>query len=210
MSSFEMMVDQLSAKLSDPLPGPEVQYAMAPQMRLPKETYLQRDPNPRESAVMILLYPHGIEPHLVLIERPTYPGAHSGQVSFPGGRVEEEDDTLRETALRETEEEVGVKQEAIQVLGELTDLYIPASRFMVYPYVGYVAERPVFVPEEKEVAAILEVPVKYLLQPHVRKSTKMKLFNNQFVTTPYFDVQGRIVWGATAMMLNEFLHITNA
>ena len=210
MLAFDSFIQHVSDRIQQPLPGPEAQYAMAPQMRLPKDDYLKNDNSPRESAVMILLYPHQGETHLVLIERPTYEGAHSGQISFPGGRVEPEDDSLATTALRETEEEVGVYRDTITVIGEMTDLYIPASRFLVYPFIGYVEEKPAFVPEPKEVAQILEVPVRYLSQPHVRKETEMRLFNNMRVTTPYFDVQGRVVWGATAMMLSEFLHLTNA
>lgn len=210
MLSFDSFIQHVSDRIQQPLPGPEAQYAMAPQMRLPKDDYLKKDNSPRESAVMILLYPHQDDTHLVLIERPTYEGAHSGQISFPGGRVEPEDDSLATTALRETEEEVGVYRDTITVVGEMTDLYIPASRFLVYPFIGYVEEKPAFVPEPKEVAQILEVPVRYLSQPHVRKETQMRLFNNMRVTTPYFDVQGRVVWGATAMMLSEFLHLTNA
>lgn len=210
MLPFDPFLQQLSTRLQQPLPGPPAQYAMAPQMRLPKDKYLKQDNNPRESAVMILLYPHDGDPYLVLIERPTYEGAHSGQISLPGGRVEPEDDSLAITALRETEEEVGVIRDKITVVGELTDLYIPASRFLVYPFVGYVMDTPTFVPERKEVAAILEVPLRYLSQPHVRKQTKMRLFNNMWVNTPYFDIQGRVVWGATAMILSEFLHLTNA
>lgn len=209
MHPFDKLIQHLTQRLQQPLPGPNVQYAMAPKLRLSKEQYLATDKKPRESAVMVLLYPHAVAPHLVLIERPTYDGAHSGQVSFPGGRVEPEDADLTNTALRETEEEVGIYRDQIQVLGGMTDLYIPASRFLVYPFIGFVTEKPRFIPEPKEVAAIIEVPISYLLQPQVRKETTMRLFDNRQVMTPYFDIQGHVVWGATAMMLNEFLRLTN-
>lgn len=210
MSAYSTFVHHLHRQLHRSLPGEKAQYEMAPQFRQRKTDYLQHDDAPRQSAVMVLCYPQQDIPHLVLIERPQYDGAHSGQISFPGGRYEDGDESMEATALRETEEEIGVPVAAIRVIGQLTDLYIPASRFLVDPYVGYLEKSPSFSPDAREVAAILEVPIPYLYQPHVRKTTTMKLFNNQRVKTPYFDVQGRVVWGATAMILNELLTLINA
>ncbi len=207
MSLFQSLADHLRMRLAGPLPGPEAQYRMAPAERLSKESYLSASPSYRESAVMALLYPADGEPMLVLTERQEYKGAHSGQVSLPGGRVEPQDADTQQTALRETEEEIGVVASQIIVVGQLTDLYIPPSRFMVYPYVGVADQQPVFRPDPVEVKTLLEVPLRYLSQPHVRKHTRMKLFNNLVVNTPYFDVQGRVVWGATAMIISELLAV---
>jgi 8-oxo-dGTP pyrophosphatase MutT (NUDIX family) len=207
MSLFQATAVHLRQRLAEPLPGPAAQYRMAPAERLPKEEYLSRSTDYRESAVMVLLFPAEDEPTLVLTERHEYKGVHSGQVSFPGGRVEEQDADTRHTALREMQEEIGVASHEVEVIGHLTDLYIPPSRFMVYPYVGVLPREPVFYPDPVEVKTILEVPLRYLLQPHVRKHTRMKLFNNLIVDTPYFDVQGRVVWGATAMIISELLAV---
>ncbi|NNF57883.1 MAG: CoA pyrophosphatase [Rhodothermaceae bacterium] len=161
----------------------------------------------REAATLVLLYPYSgsDESGLVLTARQPSLRDHSGQISFPGGRREEEE-TYEQAALREGWEEVGVDPAVPQVLGRLSPLYIPPSRFSVYPVVAALEERPRFAPQEDEVAAILEVPLARLLDPATRQ-TSPRLVRGGAFETPFFALDGYEVWGATAMMLAEFAAI---
>jgi 8-oxo-dGTP pyrophosphatase MutT (NUDIX family) len=159
----------------------------------------------RMGSVLLLLYDHQGELHLVLTRRRDDMNSHAGQVSFPGGR-QEVGETLVETALRETYEEVGVLPSAVTILGELTTIWIPPSDFQVHPFVGWMRDgvRPSFLPAQTEVAELLEVPLSHLLNPGNRKEGVIERQNLR-MTVPYFDVAGHMVWGATAVMLSEFL-----
>lgn len=206
---FSTLILQLEHQLAQPLPGAEAQYRMAPFGRRERVETAQRSGDFRPSAVMILLYPKPT-PHFVLTLRPSYPGAHSGQVSLPGGRVEAMDHSLMHTALRETEEEVGVSRSKVKMIGQLSPLPIPVSKFKVHPFVGMVEEEPHFIPEAKEVARIIETPVNLLIHPATKQETKMDLMRYKDVTVPYFAIDGETVWGATAMILNEFVEVLNS
>lgn len=196
---------------TDPLPGVEAQKRMAPPGRFPKEG----EPNPyvtndstRFAAVLLLLYPDPSFQQLIfpLIVRAEQEGSvHSGQVAFPGGKVELGENPL-ETALRETEEEIGVKVTPEQVLGELTEIYIPPSNFMVYPYVAFIEQKPAFLPDTKEVASIFETPVLRLLTEETRKIKPVQ-YKGMDLLLPYLDLDQNMVWGATAMILSEFAEI---
>lgn len=167
------------------------------------ETKIISKRNAREAAVLILLYPKQNSTHIALIRRPIYKGVHSGQIALPGGKVEAEDASLEETALRETREEIGVPEHEIKVIKEMTKVYIPPSNFWVYPFMGMTKEYPVFQKQKEEVADILEIPVELLLND---KAIKTQSITNSYVTNlkvPSFDLNGATVWGATAMMLNE-------
>ena len=160
---------------------------------------------PRIGGVLLLLYPHQQNTHLVLTRRRDDLSSHAGQISFPGGRIES-GETAVQAALRETEEEIGVPAKTITVLGELTSIYIPPSDYEVHPFVGWVngGERPSFVPEVREVAEILEVPFPLLLDPDTRQVGPIPVRGATY-TVPYYNVNGHKVWGATAIMLSEFL-----
>ena len=135
---------------------------------------------------------------------------HSGQISFPGGKLEAFDKTRQAGALREANEEIGVPIEDVAILGKLTPLYIPASNFQVYPFVGYIDYRPKFIPQETEVAEVVEVSLKELMAPKTVKYKSMKFRGNYNVKeVPYFDVNQKTVWGATGMMLSEFVEVVN-
>lgn len=160
---------------------------------------------PRVGGVLLLLYCHRQALHLVLTRRRDDLTSHAGQISFPGGR-REPGETAVAAALRETEEEIGVPATAVTILGHLTTIYIPPSDYEVHPFVGWVngGERPIFVPEVREVAEILEVPLAHLLDPHTREIGPIPVRGATY-TVPYYNVNGHKVWGATAILLSEFL-----
>jgi len=145
---------------------------------------------------------------IVFIRRSEYVGIHSGQIAFPGGKYEDSDEDLRTTALREVEEEIGIKADAVEILGYLTDLYIPPSNFMVRAYVGYLKEEPVFNIDDREVQEVLVLGYEHFKHPDVINIREFKTHNSTRLTkAPYFEVDGAIIWGATAMILTELLDL---
>lgn len=200
--------DILTKQLSLELPGEEVFFQMGRYSREERLAQLSKIKNPQESSTLLLLYPHKNEPHFVLIKRNTYKGVHSGQIAFPGGRVEVEDPTLQDTALRETWEEVGALPENIEILGALTQVYIPPSNFMLYPFIGVSPNRPDFVLDPHEVQGIIEVPLSKFLSDVILKKGKFDIGkNNLRIDAPYFELRGHRVWGATAIVLSEFRNL---
>ena len=188
--------------MAQPLPGRPAQLKMAPSFRPETEP---KDPYAK-AGVMILLYPNQSDLSLVLIKRPEYEGVHSAQISFPGGKFEQSDPDLIFTALRETEEEVGVPSANIDFLGTLTSLYIPVSEIEVFPSVGYAIQKPSFKIDPAEVDYLIEVSLKDLMNPAILHSKKFSNIKYQG-EIPYYDVQDNHVWGATAMILSEFMEI---
>lgn len=194
--------------LSEALPGINAHLLMAPAGRQPTlSPDYYSTMHPRESAVMMLVYPRNGEATLVLTKRHTYAGVHSAQVSFPGGKAEPDDADLQHTALRETFEEVGILPEAINVVMRFTDLYIPPSNFLVSPFLGILNDDPVFHPAEYEVAEIVELPLRMLLDDTVLQNAALETSYAPLAKVPAFNVNGHIVWGATAMILSEFKEV---
>jgi 8-oxo-dGTP pyrophosphatase MutT (NUDIX family) len=200
-------IEQLSERLVKPLPGKEAQYRMASVRRLSELDRYVTPEHIKVACVLNLLHHSEGAWRTVLIRRTENPhDRHSGQVSFPGGRNEPSDNTLAQTALRETEEEIGVPASAIRILGQMTELYIPVSNFMVYPFVGVLEGAARFSLQQGEVEAVMTPTLEYLSRPEAQKSTDLTLKEGVTIReVPYFDVEGRIVWGATAMILSEFL-----
>jgi len=197
--------DQIEERLKQVLPGQEAHLKALPFNRTTAKQVIEQKLEYRESAVCVLLYPKDEAWHLVLMRRPEYDGAHSGQISFPGGKREPEDKDLSATALRELEEESGVPVNQVQLIGQMTELYIPPSGFLVYPYVGVLNHAPAFNPDPVEVAELIEVPLSLFLDDSIIKTKKMLFKKHQIeFETPYFDVFGHVVWGATCAMLYEF------
>lgn len=177
---------------------------MAPPERieLMKNTDLSKV-NPRKAAVMMLFYPKNNKTHLILIIRNSYPGVHSSQIAFPGGKVEPEDISLASTALRETEEEIGVSLGKINVIRAMTQVYIPPSNFMVFPFLGYSNEELVFIPNPDEVAGLIEFSLVDFLDEATIVTKTMSTSYSIDIQVPAFKIQEHYVWGATAMMLSE-------
>jgi len=186
------------------LPGMESQLLMAPETRK-VELRKQADADTRHSAVLMLFFPKNEQVHLVMIKRAADNSVHSNQISFPGGKHEKQDISLMHTALRETHEEIGVHPSEVKVLGQLTDLYIPPSNFMVTPFVGISENEPVFATNE-EVERTLIIPLSDLLNP---KNTTEKHITTRIGRwlVPCYTLDGEIVWGASAMMLAEWLDL---
>lgn len=161
------------------------------------------DKSPRHAAVLMLFYPKNNETHLALIVRNTYPGVHSSQIGFPGGKVEEEDKDLQETALRETHEEVGVSPDKVKIVKPFSKIYIPPSNFLVSPFMGISHHELEFIPDLDEVKRVLEFPLALFLDENSITRTKMTTSYATDIEVPAFMVEKYIVWGATAMMMSE-------
>ncbi len=190
------------------LPGVSAQNTMTPPLR---GNYSAPSDNARKAAVLALLYPIDGQLQLLYIQRTSPPGdRHAGQISFPGGSAELSDKNAAATALRETEEEVGIPRSSITLLGALTPLYIPVSNFLVDPFVGFLPERPSFELQETEVARVLELPFSEFLNYQARKTGPRKLTSGITLhDTPYWHIQGEEIWGATSMMTAELIALVS-
>ena len=193
----------LRSRLALPLPGLDAQARMAPMARVDEMKKRTIPENARKSAVLILFYPGKGGVQFPLIKRNVYKGVHSGQISLPGGTWEEADGDLLYTALREANEEVGVASDDVEILGPLSQLYIPPSNFMVQPYVGISRRRPDFVPNPAEVAQLIEAPLSHFRDSRYAVQSKIKHSTGAMFDVPSFNIFGHVVWGATAMMLSE-------
>ncbi|MCX6270390.1 MAG: CoA pyrophosphatase [Bacteroidetes bacterium] len=204
--NFPAFIDELALRLGQPLPGLESQLRMTSLRRIREMSFNPDLSKARMSGVLILLYPAEQDVMTVFIQRPRYNGVHSGQISFPGGKAEPEDRDIRQTALRESREEVGLDTSGVKVIGNLTELYIPPSRFRVQPVVAYTAEIPSLTGDPVEVDEIIRVSLRELLDPGSFQNKKVTVgdWSNE---VPCFYVKEVIIWGATAMILNEFLEI---
>jgi len=204
---FEDFILKLKENLKHPLPGKELQLEMAPALRNAGKKYYEPNEHTRQGSVLILLYPDEDQIYFPLIKRPEYSGVHSGQMALPGGKQEQEDRDIYHTAIRETEEEIGADGSNITIIGELSELFIFASNFQVLPVVAFQNNRSSFIPDQKEVEKVVETNIKDLLNPQKRKEKMIRVSGGFEINSPYFDIQNQVVWGATAMMLNEFSSI---
>lgn len=182
-------------------------YNLTPYAEGDRRLKLAVDENPRLGAVMILWFETGGDFKFVVIERSSYDGVHSGQMALPGGKKDAEDDDLITTAIRECYEEVGVKPDGVEVLGCLNDVYIPPSRFLVTPVVGITANHPQWVLQEREVADYIEVSLTELLSDSSLVDTTVTIQGGMKLKTPAFDFSGKIVWGATAIILSQMKQV---
>jgi 8-oxo-dGTP pyrophosphatase MutT (NUDIX family) len=195
---------RLRQSLAAPLPGLEAQLRLAP---TPRPGWLPgRSPaESRAAAGLLLLFPVAGRVHLLLTVRSSRLPSHAGQVSLPGGGVEE-GETIEHAALREAHEETGVEPPRVRVIGRLTPLHIPVSGYVLHPVVGVTDERPEFRPADAEVDRLVEPSLEDLLDPgRIRRRPRMR--DGLFQDVPYFALDGLQVWGATAMVLAEFLQV---
>ena len=187
------------------LPGEEAHHKLVPLRRIEEMAGLDIGKrNPSRAGVMAVFYPGKDRlTNLVLILRKTYRGVHSNQIGFPGGRIEASDRNILHTALRETEEEVGIPQNDIEVIKELTKLYIPPSNFWVHPFIGMLDKTPKMIAQESEVEQILEVSLAHFLDDKNLVKQSLSTSYAEDIEVPAFLLNNQIVWGATAMMLSE-------
>jgi len=183
-----------------------MQWVMASSDRMIKDFPRVPGPDAREAGVLILLYPYNGTVHTVFIQRPDYIGIHGGQISFPGGKREPDDSNIIETALREAAEEVGIRISEISVIGTLTPLFIPVSNTNVTPVAGWTDSRPEFKHKTDEVVFLIEGEIKRFLEPSMVRIKPFEI-RGEMISIKYFDYDGHIIWGATAMILNELLAI---
>ena len=185
------------------LPQFDVRSARAPMLpeTRPLQPRVRRDAN--QAAVLLLLWPQDGSLYFVLTRRASDLRGHSGQISLPGGRCDPDDSDHTATALRETEEELGIATSDVQVLGRLDSIYIPPGNFMVFPVVGALPDPPRFRPRAAEVAEVLPLPLALLFDPQ-RKRESLQNRKGRCLRIPWYDLGGQMVWGATAMLLSEF------
>ncbi len=206
-NTFESIIAQLQIEICKPLPGISVQMQMAPPIRTP----LQKAPSDaRLAAVTLLLYPKRGIPYILLMQRTKDAGVHSGQISLPGGKYEDSDLTLTYAALRELEEEMGIKSDSINILGNLTPLYVPPSNFIVMPVLCFSENEICILPNKLEVLNVIELPLAELLDRKNKSiHTVMRSDNKTMeMQTPVYLIKNNLkIWGATAMMLCELEYL---
>jgi 8-oxo-dGTP pyrophosphatase MutT (NUDIX family) len=198
--------NKLEFELGNALPGTKVQWQMASSDRMVRNFPRVPGKDARVAAVLILLYPHNDSIYTVFMQRHNYDGVHGGQISFPGGKKEEADADVVTTALREAGEETGVDISEVNVIGTLTPLFIPVSNMIVTPVIGWTKKRPVFVHQPEEVVFLIEAELKRFLDPAIIKIKPFEI-RGEMLDVRYFDYEGNVIWGATAMILNELLVI---
>jgi 8-oxo-dGTP pyrophosphatase MutT (NUDIX family) len=196
-----LSIEHVRAAMRGPLPGIQAQITMSP---VPRAFDPPPGAEPRQAGVLLLLYPIGTMLHLVLTVRTSDLNHHSGQISLPGGGWEEGDASFQETALREAQEEIGIVTDGLEHLGSLTHLYIPPSNNVIHPFVAYAPQRPDFRPDPREVAELLDIPLRLLLDPATRHEEDWN-WRGTILHVPFYAVGEHKVWGATAIVLAEFL-----
>jgi len=201
-----MFSELLKAEILKGLPGTDVQWQMASSDRMVRNFPRTPGKDARAASVLILLYPYNGSVHTVLMQRPDYNGVHGGQISFPGGKQEPSDENAIHTAIREAEEETGVDPGIIEIVGTLTPLFIPVSNIIVTPVVAWTERKPLFSHDAGEVVFLFDADIKRFYDPSIIKLKPVKI-GDEMIGVKFFDYEGNMIWGATAMILNELLVI---
>ncbi|MBT8267533.1 MAG: CoA pyrophosphatase [Bacteroidia bacterium] len=203
--NFEYFLESIPKIKNIPLPAETSQFKMSPPFRLELvKRHKEQMIYAKRAGVMALFYPdEQLKTRIALILRKTYKGVHSAQIGFPGGKIEPEDPDLETAAIRETYEEVGVHNSQIEVIKELTQVYIPVSNFYVQPFIGISRGTPNFIKQDDEVEDIVEVLLEHLLDDEIVTTQYVPTTYKVEVEVPAYLLNGHVVWGATAMMLSE-------
>lgn len=200
-----MTIDEVRRAMQHPLPGLAAQAAMAPPYRSDMIKQMLNPPACKQAGVLVLLYPHDGQLYFPLTRRPDSVEHHKGQISLPGGS-QEGGESFSQTALRETEEEIGVDAGAVELLGPLSMMYVPPSNFCIYPFVGYAPRRPDFRLAADEVAELIQAPLDALLDPAAARMEDWEV-RGQVWPIPFYQFGPHKVWGATAMILAELVEM---
>lgn len=200
------LINNLKRRIQKPLPGAFAQYEMAP---LGRKEFAQSVTDYTTASVLALLYPKASEWHMVFIKRTSHKhDRHSAQISFPGGKMEESDESYVANAVREANEEIGLEPTKVQIIGELSSLQIPVSGFEVFPVLAYYETAPLFIPQISEVADIIELPLDVITNNSFKRNKNIALENGvNLQNVPVFQHESTTIWGATAMILNEIIHL---
>lgn len=199
-------VKLLKAEINKELPGTRVQWEMASMDRMIRNFRRSPGPDARAASVLILLYPLNGSVNTVLMQRPDYDGVHGGQISFPGGKQEPADENTVQTAIREANEETGVNPSLISVIGTLTPLFIPVSNMLVTTVIGWIDKKPDFIQQAEEVVFLFDLDLKRLIDNPMVRRKKIEVRGGS-LEIKYFDYDGKVIWGATAMILHELLTV---
>ena len=200
-------ISKLRSELLIQLPGVEAHLRLAPEIRI-KDLKIGAEPtHAMDSAVLILLYPVKNRLHTVVILRNEYNGVHSGQISLPGGKHEKSDIDFLFTAVRESEEEIGIIPTDIEIVGQLSRFYVRPSNFIIYPFIAYQPTRPEFHPDATEVKRIIEIDIFEELNFNKIVNRTLTFKNDIQIHAPGFTVGGEFLWGATAMIISELISV---
>lgn len=199
---FEQFIERLRTELRGPLPGLRAHEPLRATPSGALKPKFDHKTEPKPGSILILLYPENGQIKFPLTKRPDYLGTHGGQISFPGGKAET-GETVEQTALREGEEEIGIHSSSIEIIGRLSEFFVIPSNFMVTPIVGFQRTRPVFTPDPVEVVKVLEGDVEELMRDDAIQVKEIMAARIYPMRAPHFIIENEIVWGATAMILNE-------
>jgi 8-oxo-dGTP pyrophosphatase MutT (NUDIX family) len=200
---YSLFCKELIKSYHQGLPGTEAQLQMAPLQRKENSNNYFLKNNSKQSAVTVLWFESESIPHLLLTQRTAQLKHHGNQISFPGGRKDDQDASLIDTALRELKEEVGVAASEVNLVGDLTSLYIPVSNYFVQPFLAVASERINFSINTSEVQAVIKLPIFDLIDDKRIAQESIKLGNGLLQKVPAFKIDNKIIWGATAMILSE-------
>jgi len=204
--------EELKQKFLLPLPGIDSHVKMAPLNRVQALIDNKNEAaNAKKSAVLINFFHDDEILKMIVIRRSKSVGIHAGQIAFPGGRYEDEDKTVLNTALREIEEEIGISADKIEIIGRLSDIYVPPSNFLISIFVGYLNRKPIYTIQESEVDEVIEIPFNLFFENEVIKQKDFVVSenrNNNFA--PYYDIPNASIWGASAMVISELLDILSS
>lgn len=206
-TSFERFLVLLREQLQLPLPGKKAQLLMVPEIHRNNDSYGICDEYAKKAGILILLFSRNNSIKTILIKRTEYDGVHSKQISFPGGKHESLDKSLFHTACREAHEEIGIPCSEIELLGKISELYIPPSNFLVSPYIAFTDISPTFKGDPSEVESIIEIDLNSFLNSKTIVEKEVYSANNKPIVAPCFYINGYIIWGATAMIISEFITI---